>query len=361
VIVYLHRLRIDNLRVIEHLELDLAPHWNLFIGANGAGKTSILEAAFLLSHARSFRTTAREALVRSGTRSYSIFGECIDAAGATVRAGLARSAAGLEARLDGEVVAAGDFLRRVAVVCFEPGSHALISGTSEERRRLLDWGVFHVEHDYLAAWRRFQRALKQRNALLRSGLSESDLDSWDHELAEAAAPVSAARRAYFVDFATTVEQILGELLPELGQATLAFDEGHDNDMALADQLRMNRGRDLARGYTSRGPHRADWNIHFVGAPRRDHLSRGQEKLCAFACVLAQARLFELRAGEWPILCVDDLASEMDRVHQDRILDAIAATPAQVLATGTFEPDGLAARIPNPARFHVEQGTATRLL
>lgn len=350
----LRQLRIENLRAIGQLDVEFGPRWNLLTGDNGAGKTTILEAAFLLSHGRSFRAGAREALVRHGAVGYSVFGT-FHGLGTVDRVGLARAGSRTEARLDGAGVGLGELMRHSAVLCFEPGSHELIAGASEERRRFLDWGVFHVEHDFLAIWRRYQRALKQRNALLRSAAAEASLDAWDAELSEAATPLSAVRQRYFDTWAAIAAEQLAALLAELGEPRLVFDPGHDAQVPLAESLRARRDRDLARGYTSRGPHRADWSVSFAAAPRREHLSRGQEKLCAFACVLAQARLFERSAGQWPVVCVDDLAAEVDLAHQALIVDALDATGAQLLVTGTQPPAILRERACPAAMFHVEQG------
>lgn len=355
----LRELRIENLRVFAQIELSPAPGWNVFTGPNGAGKTSLLEAAYLLSHGRSFRSASREALARDGSGGYSVFGE-IGRAGRRFRVGLARTARGLDAKVDGADVAIGDLLRQAAVLCFEPGSHELIAGASDERRSYLDWGVFHVEHAFLPTWRRYQRILKQRNVLLRRLADTRELDSWNHELARAAEPLVAMRRRYFDALQPYVRSLLGELLPELGEPTISFDPGYDDTRSLEHVLAERRERDLARGHTGRGPHRADWSLSFAAARRREHLSRGQQKLSAFACVLAQARLFADRVGEWPLICLDDLASEVDVEHQRRVLHAVAASAAQVFLTGTEEPSGLADAVAEAARFHVEHGRVTRL-
>lgn len=355
----LRELRIENLRVLARAEFALAPGWNVFTGPNGAGKTSLLEAAYLLSHGRSFRTAAREALARDGSGGYAVFGE-VEFAGGRSRVGLARTARGLVAKVDGADVAIADLLRRTAVLCFEPGSHELIAGASDERRRYLDWGVFHVEHAFLSVWRRYQRVLKQRNALMRRLVDRSELAPWDHELARAAEPLAAMRRAYFDTLVPYVRGLLVELLPELGEPTIEFEPGFDDSASLERTLADRMERDLARGHTSRGPHRADWSVGFEAARRRDHLSRGQQKLGAFAFVLAQARLFAAQEGEWPIICLDDLASEVDVEHQRRLLRSVARSGAQVLLTGTEEPSALEGIVPDPARFHVEQGRVERL-
>lgn len=358
----LGHLRVENLRLIEALEFDPAPGWNLFLGANGAGKTSLIEAAFLLSHGRSFRGATRDALTRRGAGGYSVYGELSTAGGSTARVGIARVAGRLEARLNREPVAVGELMRHTAVLCFEPGSHELIAGPSEQRRRFLDWGAFHVEHAFLADWRRYQRVLRQRNALLRlGGESETDLDAWDRELALAAEPLTRMRRRYFDALQPLLAELSHALLAELGEPQLQFQPGFDASQSLEATLIAQRARDRARGHTGAGPHRADWSVTFEAAPRREHLSRGQEKLCAFACVMAQARLFAATAGEWPVIGIDDLAAEVDQEHQRRMLAILAGSDAQVLVTGTEESPVLAGTGQPIARFHVEQGRVTRLL
>jgi DNA replication and repair protein RecF len=357
--MHLKTLRIEDLRLIERLELPLDARWNLLLGPNGAGKTTVLEAAYLLSHGRSFRSGGRDALSRHGSGGYSVFGESIRG-DTTERVGVASGGRKLEARLDGASVAIGDLLRHTAVLCFEPGSHELIAGPAEERRRFLDWGVFHVEPDFLPVWRRYQRALRQRNVLLRLQRA-AELDPWDTELSLAAEPLLAMRQRYFDALRPHALATLDELLPELGIVELQYSPGFDAQQSLATVLELRRERDLARGHSSAGPHRADWSVTFAAAPRREHLSRGQEKLCAFSLVMAQARLFAEYSGEWPVLCLDDLASEVDRAHQGLVIAAVDASGAQVLATGTEEPAGLARMNTSITRFHVEQGRVTRLL
>ena len=357
----LRQLRLENLRAFERLELELDPGWNVFVGANGAGKTTLLEAAYLLSHGRSFRGGPKDAVVRRGAVAYNVYGNVESAAGAGVGVGLSRGAGTLEARVAGVTVPLAELLHRTAVACFEPGSHALISGAAEERRRFLDWGVFHVEHDFLRVWRTYQRALKQRNALLRGGGSGHDLDPWDQELALSGAELASMRERYAAALSPALAAMLGGLLPELGEARLMLESGWKGESDAWDQLIAARDEDIRRGFTTRGPHRADWSIAFELAPRREHLSRGQEKLCALGCILAQAQVFADGHAEWPIVCIDDLASELDAPHQEQLVRALGAADAQILVTGTHESDAIRAMGVGPARFHVEPGRVTRLV
>jgi DNA replication and repair protein RecF len=349
------------LRCLTEVDVALEPGINLFVGANGAGKTSLLEAAFLLSHGRSFRSGAKDALLQRGAAGMSVFAEVRHDDERACRVGLGRSGPRWEAKVDGANVAIGQLVRECAVVCFEPGSHALIAGGAEERRRFLDWGVFHVEHDFLLSWRRYQRALKQRNSLLRSASVPSDelFAPWEAELSQSGHHIDLQRRAYLDLLQPKLQASVAGLLPELGAVALRYQRGWPEELDLAGQLRVQRSRDLARGHTTSGVHRADWSVAFKHAPLREHLSRGQEKLTALACVLAQAGLYAELRGEWPVVCLDDLASELDQSHEAAVVTQLLAANAQVLLTGTGLPSALAAV--QSGMFHVEQGQLVPLL
>jgi DNA replication and repair protein RecF len=225
----------------------------------------------------------------------------------------------------------------------------------------LDWGVFHVEHDFLPVWRRYQRALKQRNSLLRmsSQLDGAQLDPWELELGRTAKLIDQWRRTYLETLLPFLREQAALLLPELGDIDLRYKAGWPEDSDLVEVLAAQRSKDQGRGHTSSGAHRADWSVSFRHAPQREHLSRGQEKLTALICVLAQAWADAKRRGEWPIVCLDDLASELDLAHQTAVVDSLRATSAQVLISGTELPKVLE-HVPI-ALFHVEQGQLTPLL
>lgn len=354
-------LRLDNLRLFQSLHLELDPGWNLFIGGNGAGKTTVLEAAYLLSHGRSFRSGGREALVREGARSCAIHGELV-LGGVRRGLGIARVDGRLEARVAGVAVTVGELMHQAAILCFEPGSSALLTGGAEERRRYLDWGVFHVEHGFLAAWSRCQRALRQRNVLLRQGAGPADLAPWNIELARWGEVLTAMRSRYLQLVDEQARIWLRALLPELGEPRLAFQPGHDAALPLLQELEAAQGRDQERGHTSRGPHRADWTLGFEReASRREHLSRGQQKLGALAMFMGQAEVYRQTQGEMPILCLDDATAEIDAEHLTRVLDLIDRSGSQILATATQDTPAYTALSRPLARFHVEQAQVRRLL
>jgi DNA replication and repair protein RecF len=182
------------------------------------------------------------------------------------------------------------------------------------------------------------------------------LDPWDHELAEAGETLTRQRQAYLTALVPELEKVCAAVLPELGTPELDFQPGwKQGDISLVDALLLARERDLVMGYSTIGPHRADWRLGFAGLPGRETLSRGQEKLAALACLLAQAERHALRRGEWPVICLDDLASELDREHQRQVLASVLASGAQVLLTGTEVPESIGSLAVPHRLFHVEQG------
>jgi DNA replication and repair protein RecF len=358
--VRLSKLRIANVRCLASVDLELEGGVSLFLGGNGAGKTSVLEAVHLLGYGRSFRGRVRDGLIRTGQGQLEVFAEAEDGQGRLRRIGLQHSGQRWQARLDGSDVATlGELCAQVPVVTFEPGSHALIAGGSDNRRRFLDWGLFHVEPEFLSLWRRYTRALKQRNAALKLR-APGQLPAWDRELAEAGEPLTRIRQGYLEHWRSHLGKVAGEFLGELGPADVDFQPGwRRQELPLADALLLARERDLQLGATTVGPHRADWQLQFAALPGREALSRGQEKLAALACVLAQAEDHAQRCGDWPVVCLDDLGSELDAEHQARVLQRILRNRAQVLLTGTEAPAGLSASAGANATFHVERGHVRR--
>ncbi len=363
----IRKLHVQGLRRLVDVDMRPGAGFNLITGDNGSGKTSLLEATHVMAHGRSFRGRIRDGLIRGGESALQVFLEWEQPGQPDRRAGLRHSGGAWEARLDGSHVSQlGELCEALAVVTFEPGSHALVDGSSEGRRRYLDWGLFHVERsdaggDFLSLWRRHARAHKQRNALLRQGRADAQLDAWEHELAQAGEAITLQREAYVARLQPHIDALIAEILPAAGSAILSLQPGwRRHELGLADALLLARERDIAQGHTTLGSHRADLRLEFRDLPGREGLSRGQTKLAALVLLLAQASHLAAHAGHWPVLQLDDLASELDRHHQRRVLQVLADSGAQVFVTGTDPIDALAALDMPCARFHVEHGVVARL-
>jgi DNA replication and repair protein RecF len=344
-------LRLRNLRCFEAAEFQPGPGVNWLIGPNGAGKTTLLEAAYILSHGRSFRTGARSAPCRHGAPNYLIYAETSHSDASTHRLGLSRRGDRWEARLDGtDIPTLARLFEVCPVVFFGPESPSLITGPGDERRSFLDWSVFHVEHRSLDVWRRWRRALRQRNALLRTHADPAVFEPWEHDLGRLAEEIHRMRNACLTSLQPYVVEEASALVPEFGAARFEYRPGWDESVPLAQQLAAMRERDRERGFTQRGAHRADWALEFERIARREHLSRGQAKAVALVCVLGLVRWLKDRTADYPLLCLDDLESELDAEHTGKVIRWVTDTPLQVWITATSAPK---AGLSDACTFHVE--------
>ncbi|MDZ7748225.1 MAG: DNA replication and repair protein RecF [Halofilum sp. (in: g-proteobacteria)] len=261
-------------------------------------------------------------------------------------------------RLDGRSLErVTDLARALPVVVVHPGSHELVGGGPGERRRLLDFGLFHVEPGFHAVWQRYRRAVGQRNALLRGRRGERELLPWEQEIATAGARLDELRRAYVADLAPRVGRLGEEVLG--ATVTLDYRAGWTGTAALGDALDAARARDRELLATSVGPHRADVALRLEGREVRQRVSRGQQKMLVYVLRLAQAE--QLGEGGGCALLLDDLPAELDRERRARVLALAARVGAQVFVTalepGSLDlPPGVAAKV-----FHVEQGEVSEVI
>jgi DNA replication and repair protein RecF len=354
----LQRLVLQDFRCFASAELEFSPGTNLIFGDNASGKTSLLEAIFFLGRARSFRTPRSEHLVRNGAAGFLISGHT-SGPGGNIAAGIARGVQGLEARIGGAPAQnLAQLSELLPVQLLDAGSHQLIEGGPRHRRQFLDWGVFHVEPGFMPVWRRYQRALKQRNTLLRQGAEEGLIKTWEPELAVAGERLDQYRRDYLGNFEATAlswtRQVLGGL-----ELRFRYRSGWLEGQPLAEALSVGRSRDREQGGTKTGPHRAEVVLEIDGSLAQQRVSRGQQKVLAGTLLLAQTAYLRQATGRQALLLLDDLAAELDAAHLSRFLELVRDTGAQVFLS-TVERDQIA-----PAGevrlFHVKQGVVRQMV
>lgn len=341
---------IENFRCIESASLDFDARSTGIVGHNASGKTSLLEAIYFLGHGRSFRTTRREALLRTRADFFRVVGR-LRAQQRDLVAGVEYRDGATQVHLAGHGVSGvADIAEVLPIQVIDPGVHRLIEEGSARRRRLMDWGVFHVKHEFLGLWRRYQRALQQRNAALRLGQADH-LEAWETELSSSGVGVDECRKEYASALLPHFQRLAERLLER--EASFVYRRGWSGDHALPDALRDSRPRDLRLRTTTVGPHRADLSFSVDGVAARDRVSRGQQKVLAAAFVLAQASL--RASGDAPVGCLmlDDPAAELDVDKLGKLLAVIAELPSQLIVTSVSE-RGLEG-IEIHRRFHVEQG------
>jgi DNA replication and repair protein RecF len=345
------RLEIADLRCIEQGALELDRQRNLITGANGAGKTSILEAAYVLGRGHSFRVRDNRRLIRHGQKGFLVRGEFAPG-GANGYVGVAYSRGRLDVRIDGEAGRrASQLAECLPVEVIDASAHRLIDGGPGERRRFMDWALFHVEQDYMARWRDFRRVLVQRNQGLRNGIGDAELDIWDRAFVKAAVQLDAARTAWVERWGRQASAIAQRLLGS--DLVLSYRSGAGEAESLVRVLGTGRAKERERGLTLAGPHRSDLSIRFGDGPARETASRGQQKLLAAALILGRLtdRLEHGNAGG--LLLVDDPVAELDANALGRLIAELETLPVQMLVTAierkSMQP--LAAQ----RTFHVEQG------
>ena len=348
-------LSVENLRNLAEVSIQAHQELNIIVGNNGAGKTAIIESLVVLSRGRSFRTTQASELIGPEGGSFRVFAEVANDNGQRHRLGLQRSGKHWRARKDSsELSQLSELTRSLPLLLMEPNSHMLVSGAPEFRRKYLDWGVFHVEHGFLQTYRRYTRVLKQRNSALRQKRTEL-LDSLDSLMCPLAEKLDMLRNKHCQSIALTLQPLLKILSPNLKEMEIEYFNGW-GQKPYEDALYEGRGRDLERGATKSGPHRADLVLLRGKVLARSVLSRGEHKVVTAALLLAQARLLASQ-GEHPVILFDDLAAEFDKSHFEKVLRVSMEQGGQAWVTGTqIKPQSR----PNKV-FHVKRGVVEEML
>jgi DNA replication and repair protein RecF len=349
--VPLKYLSISDFRCFGSAEIEPGPRNNLIFGPNASGKTSVLEAIAYLGRGRSFRGAPTSGLIRHGAAAFVLLGK-VRQGRRTQTVGVRNSPAGLEVHIDGEPASGAAALAEVLPLqIIDPDIHKLVAGGPEERRRYLDWMAFHVEHGYLDLWRRFRRALRQRNAALREGAGPGELVAWDREFCLAADELDAARERVLIRAGAamkgTAERLLG------GSVGFEYRRGWSAGKSLQEALGDGLERDRLQGATQSGPQRADLRLLYDERQAQKLISRGQQKLLACSMVLAAAETVQTALEQRLLLLLDDPAAELDTDAQRRLMAAVSGLDCQVIATA-LRPDERIFDVP-PALFHVEQG------
>ncbi|MCY1421900.1 DNA replication and repair protein RecF [compost metagenome] len=353
------RLNLTAIRNLQAQELTPSPRINLLHGDNGSGKTSVLEAIHLLGLARSFRSTRLTPVIQHDQERAVVFGLVQLADGRQSSLGIARERNGnCQIRIDGQNARSAAQLAEVLPLqLINPDSFRLLEGAPKIRRQFLDWGVFHVEPRFLAAWQRLQAALRQRNSWLRHGrIDPAAQAAWDRELALASEVIDEYRRAYIQALKPVFERTLAQLV-ELPELTLSYYRGWDRERSLDEVLAASLLRDQQLGHTQAGPQRADLRLRIGSHNAADILSRGQQKLVVCALRIAQGHLVNQAKHGQCVYLVDDLPSELDEQHRHALCRLLEDLDCQVFITGV---DGATLkdgwRTDTPvAMFHVEHG------
>lgn len=357
--MFLSFFNINNFRNLENIHFDFTNHCNVFYGKNGSGKTSILETIYYLALGRSFRSHLLRRIVRYGTNGFSLFGK-IQQINNSISVGIDRSiASGKRIKIAGDEVSSNiEITKLLPLQLLNQDSYRLFDDGPKARRQFIDWGLFHVEQNFLTLWRRVERIIEQRNAAIRTTSKIDVIKTWDKELSQFGFELHEHRKKYIENFIPIAKTILKKLLGDFS-INISYFPGWDTERNLESILDDTLKNDLHFGYTVTGPHRADLLITVNKIPAKDALSRGQQKLLLYGLQISQGILLKKLAQKNCIYLVDDLPAELDSQKLALIAEILLNLQAQIFVTGlTLEDLKYFCVSQNIQMFHVKHGYIT---
>ena len=351
----LHHIAIDGFRLLREVSLSPGPGVNVISGGNAQGKTSILEAVLYCATARSHRTHNERELVQHGREGFQLKLEVARRERTVVLEAYSWQGA-RRFKVQGVAQArTSGLLGQAHVVFFSPEDVDIVRGTAAVRRRFLDMELSQLQPAYLHALQQYRLILRQRNELLRGrNVDDAQLEAWDAPLIQHAEVLVRERRAFIEELAGGAEEAYGRIAPS-EKLRLAYEPSADSGEDLARLLVKNRAADIRNKVTGRGPHRDDLALFVGDTPARTFGSQGQQRTAALAVKLAEVGLVHARKGEYPVLMLDDVLSELDAERSRRLFETLDDA-VQCLLTTTDLSLGEQVFGGRATHFRVEQGS-----
>ena len=359
--LYIEELVGNSIRNLKNFNIKTSPTLNVFYGPNASGKTSILESIYLLSRLKSFRSKRISDVITNGDDKIQVFAK------GTLKnkpfsVGVEKGKGVTRIKFNGrEVKTASEQVKRLPVYVLTPDHHMLFVGSPKERRHWLDWSLFHVEQQYLPAWKNYHKALRQRNILLKvtRPYNSAEIEGWEKQIEEEGTKIDRMRTQYLAELNETLnKKHLPVVLP--GDTNIVYLNNSYAEKGLGAMLAKNRTKDASKGYTALGPHRTEIVFNYQGLRVEKHLSRGQTKLFAAALISAQLEKLKKKGGS-PIMLVDDLCAELDQESSERMLSLLLSNNVQTFVSSITMPGWIKQEENNIAVFHVEHGKIKKML
>ncbi len=326
------KLVTQNFRNLKPEIITFHPELNFFVGDNGSGKSSLLEAIFFLGHGKSFRTSKVEHLACYDKNEFVVSIKNDN----DLQLGLSKNiASGItNIKVNGQRhVRLSVLAQNIAVQIVTPESFKLFFGGPKERRRFIDLGMFHVKHDFSKQWREFSRVLKQRNACIRNAVDKVTLNYWTDLFCQQSEAVALVRQEYVDSLVNELVGWLTMLLPDIAdKVSVQYLQGWPIKRTLADCLAANQEREQKFGFSLYGAHKFDVKFMLGKQVLESQLSRGQQKLFLLALTFAQAKLIARVKRVKPILLIDDIGAELDNNSRQALSKAIDKLNCQVVIT-----------------------------
>ncbi len=336
--MFISQFTASNLRALDLITLTPHQNINIILGKNNDGKTSLLEGLYFSSSLKSFKSVASGSLIQSNKKSTQLLLNV-----SKINENIIIS---VEKKLKGANVikindirsSAKDLLFSFPVLALNFGVENIITGSSESRRSLLDWGSFHVEHSYLDLYKNFNKALKQRNSILKRK-DRDNLDYWDEIYIRYGQEIHNKRSNYFnllnehfTQYKSKISEILPDAYDDIKDSILTYDQGWDKSLSLHESLSTLREKDIILKHTSAGPHRCDIQFTSNGNTLRDVSSMSTQVINGLLLVLSQAKAFHVKHRDKPIILIDDLFFGIDDKNLLLVINLLIDSEAQCFVT-----------------------------
>ncbi len=340
----IEHLGLTNFRNYENKEIDFSSLVTLFYGNNGTGKTNILEALYLSSVGRSPRTTHDQYMIRRGTDS------------ASVRVGFRRRETSQQIRielhansmkkveLNSTPIRQKELVHTLQTVFFGPDDLELIKGAPQKRRRFIDLCLSRANPTYYDSLLQYNRIIRHRNTLLKEN-RVNEIDPWDEQLANLSVYLTEERLQAFEVWNHRLHKMMEELTQEKLKVKLEYirpyaRENENSEDYYLQLLKKYRERDSLYGYTSVGPHRADFVFYHDDVDLSKYGSQGEQRLAVLAVKMSEIDFLQEHIGEMPVLLLDDVLSELDPQRQEALLAWTKNHEIQLIMTASYLPESI---------------------
>jgi DNA replication and repair protein RecF len=351
----LQRLDIYNVRNIQEQSIVPSSGLNFIYGKNASGKSALIEAIFLLGRAKSFRTASIKSVISFEQDNLIVSAQVLQGKGSSLHLGIHMDGKDVEIRINQQTSQKrSDLAYGLPLQIIHPKSFELLDAGAQIRREYLDWGIFNHEDNFLPVWRKYKKALAQRNALLKTR-AVNQLHVWNKELVNYGIMVNEYRHQYVNKLQPVFDKTLANFLTIKNieiKLISGWDVSKQPDQLLIEELE----KDMRYGFTHSGPHRGDFHLLLENKLAKDVVSRGQLKLLVTCLKLAQVELMSRERDCFGCILIDDFAAELDKDNRAKILKFLCEISCQVFITATEIGDfGDLNEIKDYKMFHVEHG------
>ncbi len=339
--MYLSNIKLNNFRNYKSLNLDLSENINVLLGKNAQGKTNLLEAIFFCGIGKSFKSVKDKELIKWEEESGKIEIEIQKKyRKQKIEINLSKSLK-KNIKIDGiSIIRIGDLLGEIPVVFFSPDELKLIKESPEERRKFMNISLSQTDKKYFYLLRRYEKILANRNKLLKETkdieVLRQTIDIWDRVLVDVAEKIIKERERFIKEITPFAEKALDYISGGKEKLRVEYkglkSENQTYSEILAKKLKQNIEKDFKLGYTSIGPHRDDIDIYLNEIEVKNFASQGQQRTVALSLKLAELEIMKQKTGEYPILLLDDVFSELDSERREKLLKFTTRTQTFITCT-----------------------------